>query len=264
MIPNSSFRASSLWFVAMVGVFFGVSAHQQAQADTITFITPKLSTPDLTFQVEAIYDPGAHTLESTSRVIALHGGPVLALFAPTATPLTGDAGLALVKPVVFLHKLFTFNAEVVTDNPPFDLGDSRVYDPAFLAANGGTAAGAEAGLIQALVGQQAYLAGFSGQNSGKKLFLSPVPDAGNTVALLGVTLAALFVTAPRLRRQGLSRRVDKPRVKDRRRPALITALNLFPSTDPRADGIPGRAYQRVRGILRGESGTRLRPCSLPG
>lgn len=157
------------------------------RANTIEFVTPQLITADFTVSVQGFYDSSAHTLDWVARATTPGGGPILSLFAPTGSPLTGVAPLALTDPVVDLHRAHSVT-EFVSFFPQIDLTDPLTYDPAFLTANGGTASGAEAGLIQALFSQEAYLNGFFNE----RMFLSAVPDAGNSGAFLALALIGVI------------------------------------------------------------------------
>lgn len=84
----------------------------------------------------------------------------------------------------------------------FDLGDAAVYSPAFLAAFGGTAAGAGAALLDGMFGNQAYLNIHTAQYPAGEIrgfaVAAPIPEPANW-GMLGAGLAGLAVMARRRR-----------------------------------------------------------------
>lgn len=102
----------------------------------------------------AIYDSVAHTLNITSTFSGLSANTTVAhIHAPTAVPLAGTAGVAVQTP-----SLAGFPSGVTSGSFSnlLDLTLTASFNPAFVTANGGTLAGAEAALFQALNDRQAY------------------------------------------------------------------------------------------------------------
>lgn len=134
------------------------------------------------------YDSTAQTLEFNA--VAEVGN--LFMNAPTATPFTGTAGAASIQLLDIPHHFntpFTRLSLVKT----FDLTQSSFYDPAFVTANGGTIAGAEAALVDALFAGKAYLSIESFFGGGlSQDFLVRAPDASSTFSLLTAALLGLF------------------------------------------------------------------------
>lgn len=112
----------------------------------------------------------------------------------TTDSLTGTAGVAI--------PLFGFPSGVTSGNysQTFDLADPAVYDPAFLTAFGGTAAGASAALLDALGDNTAYLNIHTDQYPGGEIrgfmVAAPIPEPGSW-AMLGVGLLGVGAIARR-------------------------------------------------------------------
>jgi hypothetical protein len=140
--------------------------------------------------VTATFDLATHTLDLhvifsglTSPTTAAH------IHAPTPNPFSGVAGVATQVPY-FIN--FPIGVTSGTYDQTFNTLDSSFYNPAFITANGGTAAGAEAVFAQALDQGKAYFnihtVNFgSGEIRG---FLN-TPDAGSAMLCLGIGLIGL-------------------------------------------------------------------------
>jgi hypothetical protein len=82
----------------------------------------------------------------------------------------------------------------------FDLTDVNTFNPSFVAANGGSAGGAAAALLQGMFDDKAYLNVHSEAFPGGEIrgFLHPVPEP-TTLLLLGGGLSAAALRARRRR-----------------------------------------------------------------
>src|SRR4029077_17939808 len=168
----------------IVAVAFMLAAN--ATAEPIEFVAnlsgPNESPPNAspgTGSVTAIFDFAAHTLDLhvtfsglTSPTTAAH------IHAPTPFAFAGKAGVATQVPY-FIN--FPIGVTSGTYDQTFNTLDSSFYNPAFLTANGGTAAGAEAALDQALDQGKAYFNihtdNFPSGEIRSFLRVRPVPDA---------------------------------------------------------------------------------------
>ena len=139
-----------------------------------------------------IIDTTANTLfvmESFSGLVA----PTTAshIHCCTGTPLTGTAGVATQLPSFSLFPLSVTSGSFMQT---FDLTMGSSWNPAFISANGGTPAGAEATLAAGLAAGDAYLNIHTTQFPGGEIegFLTPqVPEPG-TIGLVLFGVAGLL------------------------------------------------------------------------
>ena len=131
------------------------------------------------------YNDTSHTLELALTFQGLTAGVTAShIHAATASPLTGTAGVATTTPT------FTGFPSGVTSGvfaTVLDLTAASSYNPAFVTANGGTTAGAEAALARAMASGEAYWNIHSTAFPGGEIrgFLVAIPEP-STIALLGV------------------------------------------------------------------------------
>jgi hypothetical protein len=150
---------------------------------------PPNASPGTGFGV-VVFDPVAHTMKVTFSFSGLIGTTTAAhIHGPTAVPGTGTAGVATTTPTFPGTPLGVTSG---TYSHLFDMTLASSYNPAFITANGGTTAGAEAALFDAINTGRAYLNIHSTSFPGGEIrgFLKAVPEP-STMALAAVGLAGL-------------------------------------------------------------------------
>jgi len=105
------------------------------------------------------------------------------IHAPTAAPFTGTAGVATTTPT---FTGFPLGVSSGTFSTVLDMTQATSYNPAFVTANGGTTAGAQAALFSAIRGGEAYLNIHTSSFAGGEIrgFLTAAPEPG-TLSLMG-------------------------------------------------------------------------------
>lgn len=137
------------------------------------------------------YDNVAHTL---SLQVTFSGllGPTTAshIHAPTSLPFTGTAGVATTTPS---FALFPLGVTSGSFSNTLDLTLASSYNPAYVAANGGTTAGAEAALAAAFASGKAYWNIHTQSFPGGEIrgFVIPEP----TTILFGLGVAGVCLTS---------------------------------------------------------------------
>lgn len=118
----------------------------------------------------------------------LAGATMAHIHCCTTDAFTGTAGIAI--PLVD----FPLGVTAGTYTHAFDLTDASIYDPAFLAAFGGTPASARAALVDGINDNQAYLNIHTSEYPTGEirgfLVAAPIPEPA-TWGMLGLGLASL-------------------------------------------------------------------------
>jgi hypothetical protein len=128
-------------------------------------------------------------------------GPTTAshIHAATALPGTGSAGVATTTPY---FAGFPLGVTAGSYNNTLDMTLASSYNPAFVTANGGTTASAEAALLSAMLADKAYLNIHTSVFPGGEIsgFLVQVPEP-SVVALLalGAVVPAIWRNRNKLR-----------------------------------------------------------------
>ena len=154
---------------------------------------PANASPGLGFAV-ASYDNTAQTLQLQTLFVGLMGNTTIAhIHAPTLIAGTGTASPATQVPTFVGFPVGVTSGLYSTT---LNLTSAASYNPAFIAANGGTTAGAEAALAAALFGGQAYFNIHTSQFGGGEIrgFFTLVPEP-SSFALLGMGAVAMALKA---------------------------------------------------------------------
>jgi hypothetical protein len=192
-------------FICAVFSLIVLAASQTSFADPVVFSAhlsgpievPPNASPGVGFTTVTI-DPVAHTLRVQVSFSNLLGTTTAShIHGPTANPfdITQTAGVATAVPS---FPGFPLGVTSGSFDSTFNTLDLATYNPAFVSANGGTAASAEAALFSAITSGTAYLNIHSSFRTGGEIrgFLAPVSEPA-TMVLLGLGLSGI---ALRLRR----------------------------------------------------------------
>jgi CHRD domain/PEP-CTERM motif len=135
------------------------------------------------------FDTGANLMIVAVSFTALSSNDTAAHIHCCAAP-PGNAGVATQVPYFTGFPISVTSGSYVHT---FNMLDAATWNPSFVTANGGTAAGAEAALLTGLAAGQAYLNIHTVNNPGGEIrgFLAPVPEPA-TWGLTGLAVAGIL------------------------------------------------------------------------
>jgi hypothetical protein len=178
-------RSSGLAVVIVAMMGLARSASADFIVYTATLNGPSESPPNAspgTGTAEVDVDTTANTMRVRVTFAGLLANSTAShIHAATATPGTGTAGVATTTPT---FPNFPLGVTSGTYDQTFDMTMASSYNPAFITANGGTVASAEAALFAAMAAGTSYLNIHSTQFPGGEIrgFLS-VPEPASLVML---------------------------------------------------------------------------------
>jgi hypothetical protein len=190
---------SRLFSLALLGV---VMVAPRAYSAPIIYVahldgpseSPANASPGTGF-AEVDFDLAAQTMRVQVSFSGLEGTTTAShIHSATAVPGTGTAGVATTTPT---FTGFPLGVTSGTYDHTFDMSLASSYNPAFITANGGTVASAEAALAAGLAAGEAYLNIHTTVQPGGEIrgFLTQAVPEPSAICLMAVgTLAVLFAS----------------------------------------------------------------------
>jgi hypothetical protein len=205
-VETRQLRKAAAALIAATALAAGSPAQAAISVYSATLSGPNEATPNNspgTGTATVTIDDVANTMLVSVVFSGLTSGTTAShIHAATTVPFTGSAGVATTLPTFPDFPLGVTSGTYT--HTAFDLLASTTYNPAFVTANGGTTAGAEAALLAALASGKAYLNIHTTQFTGGEIrgFLVAVPEPASwAMMLLGFAAIGLSVR----RRRSLAR-----------------------------------------------------------
>jgi hypothetical protein len=189
-----------LGVMVMVVMFFGV-----AKADQLAFVTTLTGAQEVPPNASPGIGSALVTVDTVTNMLTINVSfsgllsPTIAAHIHCCVPPGANAGVATAVPT---FPGFPLGVTTGTYLQTFDLTLASTYNPAFITANGGTVAGAQAAFITGLVNGQTYLNIHTSLFQGGEIRgqLQAVPEPA-TLLLMGTSLmAAIGVIRKRAKR----------------------------------------------------------------
>lgn len=185
--------AAFSWTTAAGAAVLVYAANLNGATESPPRVTPGTGTATVTI------DTTLNTMAISMTFAGLTAGTTAShIHARTAAPLTGNAGVATQLPY-FVG--FPIGVTSGSYSSTFDLLAPTTYNPAFVTANGGTAAGAEAALLSAIASGEAYLNIHTTEFPAGEIrgFLVAVPEPASWTMMLVGFMATGFALRARKR-----------------------------------------------------------------